>query len=58
MGHIQPGFDPSDLRRWLRQAGTVVGECQITSRERTKPYFEVVSAFAQKTPAERKKTAP
>ena len=57
-GHIQPGFDPSDLRRWLRQAGLVVGECQITSRERTKPYFEVVSAFAQKTPAERKKTAP
>lgn len=56
-GHVQPGFDPKDLRRWLRQAGLVVRECQVTSRERTKPYFEIVSAFAEKQPRAPRNTA-
>jgi len=48
-GHVQPGFDVGELRRWLRQAGLRVVECHVTSRERTKPYFEVVTAFADKS---------
>jgi ArsR family transcriptional regulator len=47
-GHVQPGFSPNKLRRWLERAGLRVAACQVTSRERRKPYFEVVTAFAEK----------
>ncbi len=49
-GHVQPGFDPQVLRGLMADAGLEVLECQVTSRERTKPYFEVVTAFAEKKP--------
>lgn len=51
-GHVQAGFDVAELRRWLRQAGLRVSECGVTSRERTRPYFEVITAFAEKRPVQ------
>ena len=34
----------------LRAAGLRVVRCELSSRERRKPYFEVVTAFATSTP--------
>lgn len=47
-GHVHGGFDPDGLARMLRDAGLTVDQCEITSRERRKPHFEVVTAFATK----------
>lgn len=47
-GHIRAGFSPEELSRLLRAAGLEVGSSAVTSRERKKPYFEVVSAFARR----------
>jgi ArsR family transcriptional regulator len=47
-GHVQAGVSPNQLRRWLESAELSVVSCQVTSRERRKPYFEVVTAFAEK----------
>ena len=47
-GHRHPGFEPEELTELLVQAGLSVDQCQVTSRERKKPYFEVISAFASK----------
>ena len=54
-GHVQDGFSPAKLRRWLEDAGLSVELCQVTSRERRKPYFEVVTAYANKSEAKRRK---
>lgn len=47
-GHLRPGFSPDQLELLLRDAGLRVTQCEVTSRERRKPYFEVVTAFARK----------
>jgi ArsR family transcriptional regulator len=47
-GHLHAGFELRTLRRWLEAAGLFVRESGITSRERKKPYFEVITAFAEK----------
>jgi ArsR family transcriptional regulator len=47
-GHVQPGFRPAALRRLLTQAGFAVERCEVTSRERREPHFEVVTAFARR----------
>ena len=49
-GHLQVGFSARSLRRLLEQSGLAVDECAVTLRERRKPYFEVVTAFATKPP--------
>jgi DNA-binding transcriptional ArsR family regulator/protein-L-isoaspartate O-methyltransferase len=54
-GHVQPGFAPAALRRLLGKAGLDVETCEITSRERRAPYFQVVTAFATKAPQEPKR---
>ena len=46
--HVADGFAVPDLRRLIEDAGFGVSCCEITSRERKKPYFEVVSVFARK----------
>jgi ArsR family transcriptional regulator len=46
-GHLQPGYSPAELRQLLEQAGLSVVSSDVTSREKRKPYFEVVSAFAR-----------
>ncbi len=51
-GHVNHGFRPATLRRWLtRDAHLVVDRCEITSHERQQPHFAVLSAFARKTGA-------
>jgi ArsR family transcriptional regulator len=53
-GHVQPGFKPGALRAWLKRAGLEVERCEVTSRERRQPHFDVLTAFARKpTCAER-----
>ena len=46
--HLHLGFDPRALRGWLTNAGLVVQSCQVTSRERREPHFEVLTAHATK----------
>ena len=38
------------LRDLLEQAGLEVSSCEVTSRERRKPHFRVVTAVATKSP--------
>jgi ArsR family transcriptional regulator len=47
-GHVSRGFAPRTLRAHLQKSGLEVDLCEVTSRERRKPYFEVLSAFAHK----------
>lgn len=47
-GHVQAGFRPETLTAWLEAAGLSVESCRVTSREKKKPHFEVVTAFADK----------
>jgi ArsR family transcriptional regulator len=46
--HVHLGFDPRALRGWLTNAGLAVESCQVTSRERREPHFEVLTAHAFK----------
>lgn len=43
---IIDGFGVIELRRLIEDAGFEVSCCDITSRERKKPYFEVITVFA------------
>ncbi len=45
---VNSGFSPEALADELGAVGFRVSLCDVTSRERKKPYFEVVSAFADK----------
>ena len=45
-GHLQHGFAPATLRRALEAQGLRVTLCDVTSRERRAPCFEVVTAHA------------
>ncbi len=47
-GHLQAGFDVAQLAELLRSTGLVVGHCDVTSRERRKPYFEVITALCSR----------
>jgi ArsR family transcriptional regulator len=47
-GHRHAGFSPTTLRKALQKAGLAVKDCEITSRERRAPYFQVVTALAEK----------
>jgi ArsR family transcriptional regulator len=46
-GHVHPGFKPAALRRLLGRAGLEVERCEVTSRERREPHFQIVTAFAR-----------
>lgn len=46
--HLNLGIAPATLRKLLEQAGLAVASCRVTSREERPPYFEVVTALAQK----------
>ncbi len=54
--HRIDGFTVPELRQLVEAGGFSVSCCEITSRERKKPYFEVVSVFAQKPDAPRPST--
>jgi ArsR family transcriptional regulator len=47
-GHVHAGFAPAAVRRMLQKAGLEVTACDVTSRERRAPYFQVITAFANK----------
>jgi len=47
-GHLQPGFRVEGLRHMLEHAAFQVESCELSSRERKKPHFEVITAFARK----------
>jgi SAM-dependent methyltransferase len=44
--HVVPGFGTDELSQLLELHGFAVRQCRICCRERKKPYFEVISAFA------------
>ena len=46
--HVQPGFSPASLTVLLQQAGLTVRRCEVSSRERRPPQFQVVTAYAIK----------
>jgi SAM-dependent methyltransferase len=48
-GHLHAGLPPKKLAGWLATAGLSVTRCEITSREKRAPHFEVVTAFAYKS---------
>ncbi len=45
--HVQDGFSPRALRTMLQRAGLEVETCEVSSRERRPPYFEVLTALAR-----------
>ena len=45
---IHSGFSASQLKRMVQRVGLTVDSCEITSREKRAPHFEVVTAFAHK----------
>ncbi len=45
-GDVQPGISPATLRSQLKRAGFVVDHCDVTSREKRAPNFEITTAFA------------
>jgi len=47
-GHVRAGFKPAALQKLLTGAGLEVERCEVTSRERRQPSFQVVTAFARK----------
>jgi len=46
---VHPGFSPAQLRRMLQKAGLAIDACDVTSREKRAPHFEVITAFAHKS---------
>lgn len=47
-GHVHTGFRPAALRAMLHRVGLEVTRCEVTSRERREPHFNVVTAFAHR----------
>jgi ArsR family transcriptional regulator len=53
--HVNAGFSARQLRALLREAGFDVHSADVTSREKRKPYFEVLTAHATKSSNGRKR---
>lgn len=49
--HVRLGFEPRALRAMLEGAGLAASACEITSREKRPPHFEVITMHARKTPS-------
>lgn len=47
-GHRRAGFRPAELDALLRRSGLEVELCEVTSREKREPCFEVLTAYAHK----------
>ncbi len=48
-GHINNGFNPSQLRKHFRSAGLDIEFCSVTSIEKRPPHFEVITLLATTT---------
>lgn len=46
--HRQFGFQPGRLRSLLDGAGLDVSRCEVTSREKRAPHFEIITAYARR----------
>lgn len=46
--HVQLGFEPRALRRMFQGCGVLVDLCEVTSRERRPPRFEVITVHARR----------
>lgn len=46
--HVNTGFAPTELRALLASCGFDLEYCDVSSRERRKPYFQVVTAFGRR----------
>jgi ArsR family transcriptional regulator len=46
--HQQAGFEPRALRELFGAAGFDVSFCDVTSRERRSPYFQVITLYARR----------
>lgn len=47
-GHVRLGISPAELRGWLEALGFDVELCDVTSREKRPPHFEVITVHARK----------
>ncbi len=45
---VQLGFEPDDLQRLVESVGLEVSFCQVTSRERRMPHFQVITLYARR----------
>jgi len=48
---MQMGFEPATLRRMFERNGLLIELCDVTSRERRPPHFEVVTLHARREDA-------
>jgi ArsR family transcriptional regulator len=46
--HVNRGFDAATLRKLARKAGLEVSVCEVQTRERRPPYFQVINLFASR----------
>lgn len=46
--HANLGFKPVEIEGWLESAGLRVNYCAVSSRETRAPYFEIITASAEK----------
>jgi DNA-binding transcriptional ArsR family regulator len=49
--HVRFGFEPEELRAMLLSAGLAVDACDVTSREKRPPHFEVITLHARRRDA-------
>ena len=47
-GHVNLGFTERELRKFADKAGLVIQTCDVVTRERRPPHFEVLSLIAHK----------
>lgn len=47
-GHVNLGFTPRELRKYAEKAGLTVQVCEVVTREKRPPHFEVISLIARK----------
>ena len=47
-GHVNLGFTDGELRKFAEKAGLAVQVCEVVTRERRPPHFEVLSLLARK----------
>ncbi len=48
-GHAQPGFEIRWLRKRLTSQGMQIVRCAVTSREKQRPHFEIITCLAKKS---------
>jgi len=47
-GHVNLGFSERELRKFVEKAGLLIQTCDVVTRERRPPHFEVLSLIAHK----------